>query len=157
MTLARSSNSKKKSAEIQILTLSVIETSHMTLGQTFTITPSGLLSSKRKSKDNCVYAGTLVGQNSKIVNDIVLPEEENGSGKRHFLIKYSRGQSYLEKNKYFIKDMGEGLGTFIRLDTEHRLQNMNIVSFGDSHMVIHIDNSFINLRFIQGPKTDYKK
>ena len=53
--------------------------------------------------------------------------------------------------------MGEGLGTFIKLDREYKLQNMNIISFGDSHMVIHLDNMFINLRFIQGPKTDYKK
>ena len=91
MTLARSSNTNRKPEEILILNLSVIETSHMTLGQTFTITPSGLLSSKRKSKDNCIYAGTLASQNSNIINDIILPEEENGSGKRHFVIKYLKG------------------------------------------------------------------
>ena len=157
MTMARSSNTNRKPEETLILNLPVIETNHMILGQTFTITPSGLLESKRKSKDNCVYAGTLASKNSNIINDIILPEEENGSGKRHFVIKYLKGQSYLDKNRYFIKDMGEGLGTFIKLEREYKLQNMNIISFGDSHMVMHIDGLFINLRFIQGPKTDYKK
>jgi hypothetical protein len=52
--------------------------------------------------------------------------------------------------------MGEGLGTFIRLDRPFKLQNLNIVSFGDSHMIVSLDGNFVSLRFIQGPKTDYK-
>ena len=44
------------------------------------------------------------------LNDYILPKSE-GFGKRHFMIYFS-----VEKNGYFIKDAGEGLGTFIRID-----------------------------------------
>jgi hypothetical protein len=91
MTLAKTSNSNRKTEEMPILTLSVIETSQMTLGEKFTIHPSGLVNSKRKSKDNCVYAGNTKALGSNIINDILLPEDENGTGKRHFLIKYHKG------------------------------------------------------------------
>lgn len=155
-TLAKSSASVRKNEEISVLTLSVIESASMSIGQKFIIHPSGLLNSKRKAKDNCVYAGNIEIQGNSILNDIVLPSEENGTGKRHFMIKYQKGKCNIDHNKYFIKDMGEGLGTFIRLDRPFKLQNLNIVSFGDSHMIVNLDNSFISLRFIQGPKTDYK-
>lgn len=155
-TLAKSSASVRKNEEILALTLTIIESASMEIGEKFLIYPSGLLNSKRKSKDNCVYAGNLEVQGNNVINDILLPSEENGTGKRHFMIKFRKGIWYLDQNKYFIKDMGEGLGTFIRLDRPFKLQNLNIVSFGDSHMIVSLDGNFVSLRFIQGPKTDYK-
>ena len=44
------------------------------------------------------------------LNDFVLPKNE-GFGKRHFTIVFS-----VEKNGYYIKDMGDGTGTFIKVD-----------------------------------------
>jgi hypothetical protein len=55
----------------------------------------------------------------------------DGFGDRHFMIKYM-----IEKNYYIIKDLGEGSGTFIKVQTEAILKNGHIVSFGDFHMVI---------------------
>ncbi len=42
----------------------------------------------------------------------------------------------MEKNGYFLKDMGEGTGTFIKVDQYFILKNGHIVSFGESHMVV---------------------
>jgi len=39
-----------------------------------------------------------------------LPKNE-GFGKRHFMIQFS-----IEKNGYYIKDLGDGTGTFIKVD-----------------------------------------
>jgi pSer/pThr/pTyr-binding forkhead associated (FHA) protein len=47
------------------------------------------------------------------------------------MIKY-----VLDKNFYIIKDLGEGTGTFIKIEKQVILRNGHIISFGDSHMVI---------------------
>ena len=51
--------------------------------------------------------------------------------------------------------MGEGKGTFIRIDQPLKLKSSYVVSFGESHMIINLDNSLVSLRFIEGPKMDY--
>jgi len=55
-----------------------------------------------------------------------------------------------------IKDMGEGMGTFIRLDKPLRLQNNFIVSFGESHVIIQVEGICLTLRFIDGPRNEEK-
>jgi hypothetical protein len=56
-----------------------------------------------------------------------------GIGKRHMVIKYQE----LDK-KYYLRDLGDGSGTFIRVDNNKDLvlKHGFIVSFGDSHMVV---------------------
>jgi FHA domain len=139
------------SKEVLKLTLIVLDTVHMPLGHEYEIYPEGFKASKRKSRDNCVYAGCVEKQGNLIINDILLPPEEKGIGKRHFMVKYNKN-----KHTYAIKDMGEGMGTFIRLDQPLKLKSSYIISFGDSHMIVNLDNTFITLRFIEGPKIDYK-
>lgn len=55
-----------------------------------------------------------------------------------------------------IKDMGEGMGTFIRLDKPLKLQNNFIISFGESHVIVQFEGTQLNLRFIDGPRTEEK-
>ena len=52
--------------------------------------------------------------------------------------------------------MGEGMGTFVRLDQPLKLMNSCVISFGDSHMIINLENNLLTLRFIEGPKVDHK-
>ena len=47
------------------------------------------------------------------------------------MIKYN-----IEKNFFNLRDVGDGSGTFIKVDREMVLKNGHIVSFGDSHMVV---------------------
>ena len=137
------------------LTLVIVESEKMQTGKTYIITPVGLLNSERTyAGDGCVYAGSLYYEEQKIVNDIILPQTEKGVGKRHFIIQYQQ-----KEERYMIKDLGDGMGTFIRLTHPLQLQNNFIVSFGDSHMIVVIENSFpskLVLRFIDGPKVDQK-
>jgi hypothetical protein len=37
---------------------------------------------------------------------------------------------------YVLRDLGEGTGTFMKVEKQTILKNGNIISFGDSHMVI---------------------
>lgn len=66
------------------------------------------------------------------LNDVVLPAADN-FGARHFQIKFSN-----EHNCYTIKDLGDGSGTFIKVQKQFILKNGHIVSFGDNHMVVGI-------------------
>jgi hypothetical protein len=61
------------------------------------------------------------------------PTPFGGIGKRHMVIKYQE----LDK-KYYLRDLGDGSGTFIRVDNNKDLvlKHGFIVSFGDSHMVV---------------------
>ncbi len=49
------------------------------------------------------------------------------------MIKFSN-----EWNSYMLKDLGEGTGTFIRVERDFMLKNGHIVSFGENHMVVGI-------------------
>ena len=82
-----------------------------------------------------------------------------GIGKRHMVIKYQE----LDK-KYYLRDLGDGSGTFIRVDNHKDLvlKHGFIVSFGDSHMVVQFSSEIKNqqivqrltLKFLDGPKID---
>ena len=69
----------------------------------------------------------------ELYNDIVINDENGtlGIGKRHFIIKYST-----ETKNYYIRDLGDGNGTFVKIETPLLLKHGFIISFGDSHMVV---------------------
>ncbi|OMJ81919.1 hypothetical protein SteCoe_17508 [Stentor coeruleus] len=135
--------------EILKLTLKVQETVLMEPDTKYEILPSGLKNGKRNVKDGCVYAGSIEKFGRLVINDIILPYNEKGTGKRQFMIQYNK-----EQKKYFIKDMGEGLGTFIRIDGPIKLYDSYVFVYGDCHMVVYIINQTLKLKFIEGPKAD---
>lgn len=132
------------------LLLEIIESPTMPQGTTFLINACGYENSDRRVNDGCVYIGTHGKSEEEFDNDIVIPEEEEGMGHKHLVIKYS-----METKEYLLKDLGEGTGTFIRIDTPLLLKQGHIISFGDSHMAVNIRaGGKIQLKFLDGPKTD---
>ena len=150
-------NMSRISSEMPKLTLIIIDTVHMIIGSEYEINPQGLSTSNRNIKDGCVYAGSLEKQGRVFINDIVLPEKEKGIGKRHFLIKHDKGNEHKEHTSYYLKDLGEGMGTFIRIENPIKLKSSYIISFGESHLITNINKKTLIIRFIDGPKVDYKK
>ena len=92
------------------------------------------------------------------------------------IIKY-----YMKDKSYYIRDLGKGSGTFVRLDVPLVLKNGFIISFGTSHLTVNFfpgndsktkknyegdafgsgpnirsggSDSRIQLKFIDGPKLD---
>ena len=53
-----------------------------------------------------------------------------------FKIYYSK-----EKDNYYLKDMGEGPGVFVRIDKPIILQQGAIISFGQHHLVFNFKMS----------------
>ena len=71
-------------------------------------------------------------------------------GNRHFLIKYS-----IENKNYYIKDMGEGTGTFIQIEKSINLHNDFVISYGNSHMFIAIlPKDELKIKFLDGPNAE---
>lgn len=139
-----------------ILKLKVIESEKMPVGKIYTIEPAGLIDSERTFHgDHCVYAGSLYSENNRVINDIILPQNEQGVGRRHFMIQYKESPNHA----YHIKDLGDGMGTFVRITQPLVLKTNYIISFGESHMIVILDNSDppkLALRFIDGPKIDQR-
>ena len=66
----------------------------------------------------------------------------------------------METVSYYLRDLGDGNGTFVRLDNPLILKTGYIISFGDSHMFIQISENYssntsqLDIKFLDGPKTD---
>lgn len=111
-----------------------------------------MINTTGKRKDNVTYFGqTAVDMD---LNDFNFPLEEKGIGKRHFMIKY-----HDETKKYYIKDLAEGSGTFIKITRSLKLESGHIISFGDTHMTVSIEKEIdqIILKFLEGIRANEKK
>ena len=71
-------------------------------------------------------------------------------GSVHFVIQYQ-----VSKKAYFIKDCGNGTGTFVKVEHELPLEHGFMFTFGESHMIVSLaKQDTIEIRFFGGPKQD---
>jgi len=94
----------------------------------------GLEGSLRKKQDGITYIGSVLQEGNQVLNDFVIPEDSNSLGRRHLMIRYNPST-----HKYYLKDLGEGSGTFVKIDIPIPLKQGYIISFGESHMVTQFD------------------
>ena len=78
----------------------------------------GLINSKREdSEDHYVYFGSAKDMNGKVVNDVICSKDD-GFAEQHFYLRYDKCNIFMclmhhiDKNSYFLKDLGLGSGTF---------------------------------------------
>lgn len=159
----------------ECLRIEVIEGPEANRGTVLDINAQGLVGSQRSKNDGCTILGSLK-QSAKgdVYNDFVIQQDENdGIGDRHMIIKYN-----MADRQYYIRDLGKGSGTFVRLDVPLTLKNGFIISFGTSHLTVNFfqgearrrgtggemeqsqskqgtsSSDRIQLKFIDGPKLD---
>ena len=76
------------------------------------INACGLIGSKRNKGDGCTIIGSQeMNAGGEVQNDFVIPQTDAGIGKRHMIIKYN-----VDNKSYYLRDLGYGSGTFVRLD-----------------------------------------
>lgn len=117
------------------LQIKIIESSAIETGTTVNIGPLGFEGSQRGKMDGKVFFGSKLTDGAEVVNDFVVDELIKGFGCRHFLIKYNAS-----KQKYSISDLGDGSGTFVKINSPVVLKDGYIVSYGNSHMTIHYNS-----------------
>ena len=62
---------------------------------------------------------------------IIQLSNDEDIGQNHFQIRYCPF-----KNKYLMKDMGDGAGTFIKIEEPTILQSGTVICIGESHIVV---------------------
>ena len=143
-----------RTEESSKLTLQIIDSEKLEVGTEYHIQATGLKGSVRDAHDGCTYGGCQPADEfGTAINDILLSDKEEGVGSRHFVVQYNS-----DSDKYMLQDLNDGTGTFIRLDLPYQIRNNNIISFGDSHMIITLENYLnpsVTLKFIDGPKVDH--
>ena len=121
------------------LLLKVLNAGNLPKGKVFVVKPQGSEDSTRLPKDGCTYFGCRGGSESLDID--ISPEEgsfeENQKG-RNFIIYYK-----IEKDSYWIKDLGKGYGAFVKVEGNtvifiKVLKNDMLVHIGESFLVINI-------------------
>ena len=102
------------------------------------ITPLGYIESKRK-KDGITFFGY---NNDKEKNEIDINintiEGENADEKfygKHFQIKFNP-----EDLNYYLKDLGHGYGTFIRINDWVEIKNNLLLNIGENYLIFSLVN-----------------
>lgn len=131
-------NGKKLVLKVQSsITSQMIEENLPKKATKYEITPMGYAKSKRGTSDSVVYFGTpdvrkVSDEQKSGRNDIELDLEGMAKGTRFFKIYYSNNA-----NRYFLKDLGEGPGVFVRVDKRTPLKQGAIITFGQQHLVVN--------------------
>ena len=96
------------------------------------INPYGYINSKREKKDGITFFGY---QNGDIGVDYQLKSSDNyfyedSFNGKHFMIKFNP-----DDLNYYIKDLGRGFGTFIKIQEWTELKNNLLLNIGENYIV----------------------
>ena len=101
---------------------------------TIEINPFGYVNSKRIKKDGITYFGYDTGEGQYQV-DFILKSNDNyyyddAFNGRHFMIKFNPNDL-----TYYLKDLGRGFGTFIKIQEWTELVNNLLLNIGENYIV----------------------
>ena len=137
------------------LDLEVINSWNLPKGLKLHIHKDKLKNSLRNGNDGKIYFGFENDSNSDINTEskldyILMPKDNEYDEKFigiHFMIRYDEN-----KCKYYIKDLGSGYGTFIKLINPLKITNNLLINIGESFIVFNLDddNKNISLKLFTG-------
>ena len=106
-------------------------------GTTLFLDPFGMKDdSLRNKRDGYCYFG--YGTQNESVDFLITPKPENENDEkfigRHFYIKFNPFDL-----KYYIRDVGKGFGTFMKVTGELILKDNSLINIGNSYFVVTFD------------------
>ena len=102
---------------------------------TIEIDPYGYTNSKREKKDGITYFGYQTGEwgvDYELKNPDNFYNDDAFNGK-HFMIKFNP-----DDLKYYIKDLGRGFGTFVKIQEWIELKNNLLLNIGENYIVFSL-------------------
>ena len=125
--------SKSKKLKLEIMTYQSYEKNIIA-----EIDPFGYINSERKKKDGITYFGSeMQHTEGNFEVDFVLENKDNyyedAFNGRHFMIKFNP-----DDLNYYIKDLGRGFGTFIKIQDWTELKNNLLLNIGDNYLVFSL-------------------
>ena len=134
------------SKESKILKVELISSCFEPTGLILKITPFGYEKSLRKDKDGITYFGYEEQYDNKVnifliilqptIDYIIRPKEEKIDDRfigKHFQIKFNP-----DDKQYYLRDLGRGFGTFIKIIGWVEIKNNFLLSIGENYIVFNI-------------------
>jgi len=114
------------------------------------IYPFGIINSMRKAQDNSVKFGSRIqDENGKVVNDYALANISNQSISELFSlfqIRFNKenAQYYLIPENY----IDDNYSVFVKIEKKMMIRSKCIISLGDIHFSIEVENSNLKLEMV---------
>jgi pSer/pThr/pTyr-binding forkhead associated (FHA) protein len=128
-------NMELKAGSYKELVLKVIDGKFLEAGHTIRVTPFSI-NDKPASHDGKYFFGK---ENDN--NDFNFPKEEN-VGPNQFEIRFDKNNGL-----YYIKDIREGSGSFIKINKRQAIEQDSIFSFCNTHIIVYKTKQDNMLRF----------
>ena len=135
------SNESKKEKENNTLDLEILNSWNLPIGLQLHLDEFGLKNSIRNKGDGFTYFGfqTEESLNSEPYIDYLLgPKDQEYDEQfigKHFQIRFDN-----DTKKYYIKDLGNGFGTFIKLINEEKIKDNLLINIGETYIVFSFNN-----------------
>ena len=134
-------NNKEQNKKYKFLDLEVIHSWNLPRGLKIHIKEGILENSLRKENDGKIYFGFQEDINNPkekiFVDYLLIPKENEYDSKyigKHFQIRYDEKEC-----KFFLKDLGSGYGTFIKLYNSTKIKNNLLINVGETFIVFLIN------------------
>ena len=148
-------DTKEDNTKYQNLDLEVINSWNLPKGLKLHIKKDKLENSLRNGNDGKIFFGYEENNNDNLpegqrIDYLLMPKDNEYNDKFigiHFMIKYNE-----DKFKYYIKDLGCGYGTFIKLINRLKIVNNLLINVGDTFIVFALnkENDQLILKLFTG-------
>ena len=134
-------NELKKEKENFCLDLEIVNSWNLPIGLQLHIDELGLKNSIRNKGDGITYFGfqTEESLNTEPYIDYLLgPKDQEYDEQfvgKHFQIRFDN-----DSKKYYIKDLGNGFGTFIKLINEEKIKDNLLINIGETYIVFSLND-----------------
>ena len=134
-------NEKELEKEKSCLDLEILNSWNLPIGLQLHIDQYGLKNSIRNEKDSITYFGYQTEEelNTNPYIDYLLgPKDQEYDEQfmgKHFQIRYD-----WNTKKYYIKDLGNGFGTFIKLINETKIKDNLLINIGETYIVFSFND-----------------
>ena len=130
---------KPLSSPSSTLCLYIVNSNKEQKGTFLLLTPCGAENGLRGVQDGTTYFGFEEKPGDHGIDYVIKPKEDNYDSRfvgKHFQIKFNTNDM-----KYYLKDLGHGFGTFIKVISWTKIMNNMLINIGENYIVFTFGES----------------